>query len=90
MNVEKILVVDDDLNICELLRLYLTKEGYNVVTVKEQMIPDPFFSTLKSPNPEESSAFEYAIKLGKEEKADILIATDPDADRMGTSLSLYS
>lgn len=61
----------------------LKEEGYNVVTVKEQMIPDPFFSTLKSPNPEESSAFEYAIKLGKEEKADILIATDPDADRMG-------
>ncbi len=61
----------------------LTEQGYNVVTVKEQMIPDPYFSTLKSPNPEESSAFEYAIKLGKVEKADILIATDPDADRMG-------
>lgn len=61
----------------------LTEQGYNVVTVKEQMIPDPYFSTLKSPNPEEASAFEYAIKLGKEEKADILIATDPDADRMG-------
>lgn len=61
----------------------LKEEGYNVVVVKEQMIPDPYFSTLKSPNPEESSAFEYAIKLGKEEKADILIATDPDADRMG-------
>ena len=61
----------------------LQDEGYNVVTVKEQMIPDPMFSTLKSPNPEESSAFEYAIKLGKEESADILIATDPDADRMG-------
>ncbi len=61
----------------------LAKEGYNVVTVKEQMIPDPFFSTLKSPNPEESTAFEYAIKLGIQENADILIATDPDADRMG-------
>ncbi len=61
----------------------LKEEGYDVVTVKEQMIPDPFFSTLKSPNPEESSAFEYAIKLGKEVDADILIATDPDADRMG-------
>ena len=61
----------------------LTEQGYNVVTVKEQMIPDPYFSTLKSPNPEESSAFEYAIKLGKEVNADILIATDPDADRMG-------
>lgn len=61
----------------------LTSEGYNVVPVKEQMIPDPFFSTVKSPNPEESTAFEYAIKLGKEVNADILIATDPDADRMG-------
>ncbi|MBQ8292206.1 MAG: phospho-sugar mutase [Bacilli bacterium] len=61
----------------------LKESGYNVVTVKEQMIPDPYFSTLKSPNPEESSAFEYAIKLGVEENADILIATDPDADRMG-------
>ena len=57
--------------------------GYNVIPVKEQMIPDANFSTLKSPNPEESSAFEYAIRLGKEHNADILIATDPDADRMG-------
>lgn len=61
----------------------LKEEGYNVVEVKEQMIPDPFFSTVKSPNPEESTAFEYAINLGKEVNADILIATDPDADRMG-------
>jgi len=61
----------------------LEKEGYTVIPVKEQMIPDANFSTLKSPNPEESSAFEYAIKLGKEHNADILIATDPDADRMG-------
>ena len=57
--------------------------GYNVYPVKEQMVPDGNFSTLKSPNPEESSAFEYAINLGKEIEADILIATDPDADRMG-------
>ena len=61
----------------------LTDKGYNVIPVKEQMIPDGNFSTVKSPNPEESSAFEYAIKLGKETNADILIATDPDADRMG-------
>ena len=57
--------------------------GYNVYPVKEQMVPDGNFTTLKSPNPEESSAFEYAINLGKEIDADILIATDPDADRMG-------
>lgn len=61
----------------------LTSKGYNVIPVEEQMIPDGNFSTLKSPNPEEASAFEYAIKLGKEVNADILIATDPDADRMG-------
>lgn len=61
----------------------LTSKGYTVIPVKEQMIPDANFSTLKSPNPEEASAFEYAIKIGKEENADILIATDPDADRMG-------
>ncbi len=61
----------------------LKAEGYNVIPVKEQMIPDGEFSTLKSPNPEEASAFEYSLKLGKEVDADILIATDPDADRMG-------
>lgn len=61
----------------------LTSKGYNVIPVEEQMIPDGNFSTLKSPNPEEASAFEYAIKLGKKVNADILIATDPDADRMG-------
>ncbi len=61
----------------------LKSKGFNVIPVEEQMVPDGNFSTLKSPNPEEPSAFEYAIKLGKKENADILIATDPDADRMG-------
>lgn len=61
----------------------LTDGGYHVIPVEEQMKPDGNFSTLKSPNPEEPSAFEYAIKLGVKENADILIATDPDADRMG-------
>ena len=61
----------------------LEQNGYNVIPVEEQMIPDGNFSTLKSPNPEEATAFEYAIALGKKEDADILIATDPDADRMG-------
>lgn len=61
----------------------LTSKGYCVIPVAEQMIPDGNFTTLKSPNPEEPSAFEYAIKLGQKENADILIATDPDADRMG-------
>ena len=61
----------------------LTGEGYTVYPVEEQMVPDGNFSTLKSPNPEEPSAFEYAIRLGKKVDADILVATDPDADRMG-------
>lgn len=61
----------------------LTSSGYDVYPVEEQMVPDGNFTTLKSPNPEEPSAFEYAIKLGKKVNADILIATDPDADRMG-------
>jgi len=51
--------------------------------VEEQMIPDADFSTLKSPNPEDVSAFEYGIKLAKEKDADVVIATDPDCDRVG-------
>jgi phosphoglucomutase len=61
--------------------------GYkNVVVVKEQELPDSNFSTVKSPNPEEHAAFELAIKAGKEIDADILIATDPDADRLGIAV----
>lgn len=55
----------------------------NVTVVKEQEQPDPNFTTVKSPNPEEHAAFELAIKYGKEVNADILMATDPDADRVG-------
>lgn len=55
----------------------------NVTVVKEQEQPDPNFSTVKSPNPEEHAAFELAIKYGQETDADILMATDPDADRVG-------
>ena len=61
----------------------LREEGYDVTPVASQMIPDGSFSTVKSPNPEEASAFKCALELGKEVKADVLIATDPDADRMG-------
>ena len=68
---------------CAFMVELLEEQGYTVIPVKEQMVPDGEFSTLKSPNPEEASAFEYSLKLGKEVGADILIATDPDADRMG-------
>lgn len=61
--------------------------GYEHVTVvPEQELPDPNFSTVASPNPEEHAAFEYAIKLGHQQNADILIATDPDADRLGIAV----
>ncbi|WP_147803102.1 phospho-sugar mutase [Alkalicoccus halolimnae] len=55
----------------------------NVHTVTEQAVPDTEFSTVRSPNPEEADAFELAVKLGNEKNADLLIATDPDADRIG-------
>ncbi|WP_429949686.1 phosphoglucomutase/phosphomannomutase [Enterococcus sp. AZ170] len=58
------------------------------ILVPEQAIPDPDFTTVKSPNPEEHSAFEYAIRLGEKEGADLLIATDPDADRLGAAVRL--
>ncbi|RXZ00360.1 phospho-sugar mutase [Fictibacillus sp. S7] len=58
----------------------------NVTVVKEQELPDPDFSTVKSPNPEEHAAFELAIQYGKEKDADVLIATDPDADRVGVAV----
>ncbi|MBY0095215.1 phospho-sugar mutase [Mesobacillus maritimus] len=58
----------------------------NVTIVKEQEQPDPEFSTVKSPNPEEHAAFELAIKEGKKVDADLLIATDPDADRLGIAV----
>ncbi|MFF2889957.1 phospho-sugar mutase [Paenibacillus sp. NPDC057967] len=54
-----------------------------VLVVQEQEQPDGYFSTVKSPNPEEREAFELAIALAKQEAADMIIGTDPDADRMG-------
>ncbi|MFB9327025.1 phospho-sugar mutase [Paenibacillus aurantiacus] len=55
----------------------------NVHIVPEQEQPDGYFSTVKSPNPEEREAFTLAIKLASEVGADIIIGTDPDADRVG-------
>lgn len=66
------------------VREVLARNGFsNVHIVQEQEQPDGNFSTVKSPNPEEREAFTMAMKLGKEVNADILIGTDPDADRMG-------
>ncbi len=55
----------------------------NVNVVAEQEQPDGYFSTVKSPNPEEREAFTLAIELAKKVNADIIVGTDPDADRMG-------
>ena len=58
----------------------------NVTVVKEQEKPDPNFSTVSSPNPEEHAAFELAIQYGEQQDADVLLATDPDADRVGVAV----
>ena len=55
----------------------------NVKIVKEQEMPDPDFSTVKSPNPEEKEGFTIAIEMAKKEDIDLIIATDPDCDRVG-------
>jgi phosphoglucomutase len=55
----------------------------NILVVPEQAIPDPNFSTVAFPNPEERSALTMAINLAEREDADLVIATDPDADRTG-------
>jgi phosphoglucomutase len=69
------------------VRRALEAFGYkNVTIVREQELPDPEFSTVKSPNPEEHAAFELAIRDGKKVGADILIGTDPDADRLGIAV----
>lgn len=66
----------------KLVRRILKERGFtNVHVVEEQENPDPDFTTVGYPNPEDPKAFEYAIKLGKKVDADILLATDPDADR---------
>ncbi|MFC4023490.1 phospho-sugar mutase [Oceanobacillus longus] len=58
----------------------------NVSIVEEQAKPDPEFSTVQSPNPEEHQAFKMAIELGDNTNADILLGTDPDADRLGVAV----
>ena len=61
--------------------------GLKVITVPEQREGDGDFPTVSFPNPEEAAALEMAIELGKKEKADIVMATDPDADRFGIAVS---
>ena len=58
----------------------------HVSVVKEQELPDPNFSTLKVPNPEDPSAFTLAMKLADEVGADVIFGTDPDCDRLGVAV----
>jgi len=70
-------------------RRALAQAGFEkIAMVEEQAIPDPDFTTVKSPNPESQEAFALAEKLGKEVGADMLVATDPDADRIGVEVRL--
>lgn len=63
------------------------KIGYNkVLYVEEQMKPDGNFSTVKSPNPEETEALSLGLEIAKNNRSDILIGTDPDADRLGVAV----
>ncbi|HIY60006.1 MAG TPA: phospho-sugar mutase [Candidatus Eisenbergiella pullistercoris] len=66
------------------VRRVLSELGFkHVYVVPEQELPDPAFTTLDYPNPEDPRAFTLALKLAKEKNADIVMATDPDADRLG-------
>jgi len=66
------------------VRRVLRELGFkNVFVVPEQELPDGNFPTVSYPNPEDPKAFELALKLAKEKNADLVLATDPDADRLG-------
>ncbi|MGT2738414.1 phospho-sugar mutase [Streptococcus pantholopis] len=70
-----------------LARRALAQAGFaSVQVVEEQAVPDSDFATVKSPNPENQEAFALAEKLGREADADVLVATDPDADRLGVEI----
>lgn len=69
------------------VRRVLRERGFkNINVVKEQEMPDGTFPTIEYPNPEDVKAFEYSISLGKKVGADLLIATDPDCDRVATMI----
>lgn len=70
-----------------LTRRALAQAGFESVEIVEaQAKPDPDFSTVKSPNPESQAAFALAEELGRKVNADVLVATDPDADRLGVEI----
>lgn len=65
------------------VRTALGEAGYQVSVVPEQEAPDPNFSTVKYPNPEEAAVFKLALAQAEREHPDVIMATDPDADRLG-------
>lgn len=93
LNLETIKEVADDFKIVYTplhgtgnvpVRRILKEVGFkNIYVVEAQTAPDGNFPTVKSPNPEDANAFKMAIELAKEVQADIIIGTDPDADRVG-------
>lgn len=75
----------------ETVQRILSEAGYqHIFYVNEQMEPNGEFPTVVSPNPEEKSAFEYAIQYGEKHGADLLIAVDPDGDRVGAAVKADS
>lgn len=69
---------------CLFVQRALSESGFSrVLTVPEQELPDSEFSTVKVPNPEDESAWDLAINYGIQQGADLLLATDPDSDRLG-------
>ena len=72
---------------CTIISKLLKKAGYeNAKYVESQMAPDANFSTVKSPNPEEVESLDLALKLAEDENAEMIIGTDPDADRLGVAI----
>jgi phosphoglucomutase len=69
------------------VRLILEKDGFvNISVVKSQELPDSDFPTVRSPNPEENGAMELGMQQALDERADIVLGTDPDCDRVGVAV----
>lgn len=64
----------------------LNEAGYQYITVNEQSMPDEAFSNTKTPNPEQKEAYELALKYAEKYDADLVLSTDPDADRIGVAV----
>ena len=65
------------------VRIVLKELGYNCIPVLAQCCPDPDYTNTKSPNPEVEASYELAIKVAKDNDADVVVVTDPDGDRLG-------